>query len=282
MRYFVFLIAISAFIGLQACGGEELTVVADFDSELVEGNKYAFNVTTQEYTSVEWSIEGATYTEPNIEHTFSTEGTFDVVLKVTLEKDGEIATNETSKSFTISTQYECIKVNTKFGDFQFYLYQTTPLHKENIVKLAQEGYYDGTTFHRIIKGFVIQGGDPLSKDGDPSNDGTGGPGYTVDRELNSKLEHVQGAIGAARKSNETASNGSQFYVVENSAGAHHLDGQYTVFGIVFDGMDVVSTIASQAKDGGDRPLSNITMEVDVIYHSASTLKNSFGFDIPAE
>jgi peptidyl-prolyl cis-trans isomerase B (cyclophilin B) len=282
MRYFVFLLALSAFFGFQACGGEELTVAADFESSLVDGSTFNFSVTTEEYTSVEWTIEGTTYTEPTVEHTFSNEGTFDVQLKVTLEKDGEMATDEITKSITVSLQYACIKINTKFGTIQFYLYQSTQLHKKNMLKLAEESFYDGTTFHRIIKGFMIQGGDPLSKDGDPSNDGTGGPGYTIERELNPNLKHVHGAVGTAKKSNETESNGSQFYIVENSAGTPHLDGEHTVFGIVFDGLDIVSTIASQAKDGADRPTSNITMDVDVVYYSATSLKNNYGFEIPAE
>jgi peptidyl-prolyl cis-trans isomerase B (cyclophilin B) len=282
MRYFVFLLALGAFFGFQACGGEELTVVADFESSLVEGSTYSFNVTTEEYTSVEWTIEGNTYADPTVEHTFSDEGTFDVLLKVTLEKDGEMATDENTKSITVSLQYECIRLNTKFGTVQFYLYQSTPLHKQNMLKLAEESFYDGTTFHRIIKGFMIQGGDPLSKDGDPSNDGTGGPGYTIERELNPNLKHVHGAVATAKRANETASNGSQFYIVENSAGTPHLDGEHTVFGIVFDGLDIISTIASQAKDSRDRPLNDITMEIDVVYYSAASLKNNYGFDIPTE
>lgn len=282
MRYFTFLLALGALIGLQACGGEELTVVANFDSELVDGTTYSFSVTTEDYTSVVWTIEGSTYTEPTVEHTFSEEGTFDVVLNVTLDKDGEIATDETSKSITVSLEYECIRLNTKFGAVQFYLYQSTPLHKENMIKLAKESFYDGTTFHRIIKGFMVQGGDPLSKDGDPSNDGTGGPGYTIERELNPNLKHVHGAVATAKRANETASNGSQFYIVENAAGTPHLDGEHTVFGIVFDGLDVVSTIASQAKDARDRPITDITMDIDIVYYSASSLKNNYGFDIPAE
>ncbi|MGB0432569.1 MAG: peptidylprolyl isomerase, partial [Bacteroidia bacterium] len=258
-------------------------VEADFESTLVEGYTYSFSVTTAEYSQVEWIIEGNTYTKGTIEHTFSGDGTYVIQCKVILENDkGDLAEDIDIRTLTLATQFETVKVTTKFGSFSFYLYQTTPLHKANMIKLAEENYYDGTTFHRIIDGFVIQGGDPNSKDNDDSNDGLGGPGYTVERELNDKLEHVQGAIGAARKSSETASNGSQFYVVENEAGAHHLDGGYTVFGIVFDGLDVVAEIAEQGKDGSDRPLNKITMDVDLVYLSAKSLKDTYGFEIPAE
>lgn len=282
MRYLLLSILSLGLVSLYSCGGEDPEITADFSFTLVDGTTYTFQVTTPEYTSAEWTLDGTTYNEPTFEHTFSEEGTFDVTLKVTLEHDKGEAVSEVTKAVSVATQFETLKVNTKFGDFYIYLYQTTPLHKANIIKLAEEGYYDGTTFHRIIKNFVIQGGDPNSKDGDPNNDGTGGPGYRIPAEIKPNLKHIFGAIGAARQSTTTESNGSQFYVVENPGGTPHLDGQYTVFGIVFSGMDVVSTIASQAKSANDRPINDITMEVDLVWYSASELKNQYDFEIPSE
>ena len=118
-----------------------------------------------------------------------------------------------------------IELKTQFGDMYIWLYKATPLHRDNFLKLASEAYYDNTTFHRVISGFMGQGGDPNSKDADPSNDGTGGPGYTVPAEIMSSINHERGALGAARNNNpEKASNGSQFYICHSTSGTSGLDG----------------------------------------------------------
>jgi cyclophilin family peptidyl-prolyl cis-trans isomerase len=155
-----------------------------------------------------------------------------------------------------------ITISTEYGDIIALLYDVTPKHKENFVKLASEGYYDGTTFHRIIKDFMIQGGDPNSKDSIPYNDGQGGPSYTIPAEFVPSLKHVKGSLAAARNNNpQKASSGSQFYIVHNANGTPFLDGSYTVFGQVIKGLDVVDKIAEQPKDMSDRPTKNITMKV---------------------
>ncbi|MBI3142862.1 MAG: peptidylprolyl isomerase [Bacteroidetes bacterium] len=279
-------ITVLAFFGISqfsSCGNEELEVVADYSYELVGGYTYKFSVLTADYTRLEWTIEGQTYTEAVVEHTFSGQDTFSVSLMVELEGEkGDKVSDTRTRTLVVGQQFETIKVTTSLGTFGFYLYQSTPKHKANMIKLAREGYLNGTTFHRVIKNFVIQGGDPLSKDADPDNDGTGGPGYTIPRELNSNLKHVQGAIGAAKKSTETASNGSQFYVVEGVVGAHQLNGLHTVFGIVMYGNDVVTKIASQSVDGNSRPTTDIPMTVDLVWYSAEELKAQFDFEIPLE
>lgn len=108
-------------------------------------------------------------------------------------------------------------ISTPYGEISLILYDDTPLHKENFLKLASEGFYDSTTFHRVIPGFMIQGGDPNSLDDDPMNDGQGGPGYTVDAEIMDTYMHKKGALAAARLSDrqnpERKSSGSQFYIV---------------------------------------------------------------------
>lgn len=108
-------------------------------------------------------------------------------------------------------------ISTEFGDIYVLLYDETPIHKENFLKLAKEGFYDSTTFHRVIESFMIQGGDPNSKDDIPFNDGQGGPGYTLEAEFNNQLVHKKGAIAAARLGDqanpERRSSGSQFYIV---------------------------------------------------------------------
>lgn len=180
-------------------------------------------------------------------------------------------------------EYELIQISTTFGDVHIWLYDETPKHKENFLKLTKEGFYTGTTFHRIIDGFMIQGGDPNSKDNDPNNDGTGGPGYTIPAEIKSSLKHDQGALGAARLGNDTnpekESSGSQFYIVEGDNGAHHLDGEYTVFGEVLKGIETVQTIAEQPKNSSNRPTTDIPMTVTVIKKSGQQLKDEYGFEL---
>jgi cyclophilin family peptidyl-prolyl cis-trans isomerase len=158
-----------------------------------------------------------------------------------------------------------VTIKTTLGDIRLVLFDETPLHKANFLKLTKDKFYDSTTFHRVIQGFMIQGGDANSKDKDPSNDGQGGPGYTIPAEFNPKFTHNYGAVAAARMGDyvnpKKESSGSQFYIVENKEGTHFLDNGYTVFGQVIDGMTVVEKIAKQAKDGRDRPLTDIKITV---------------------
>lgn len=176
---------------------------------------------------------------------------------------------------------DIIEIKTEFGTMYMWLYKSTKQHRENFLTLAKNQYYDSTTFHRVVVNFVIQGGDPNSKDADKTNDGTGGPGYTIPAEFNDSITHVYGAVGAARDNNpQKASNGSQFYIVTNLPGAHFLDKNYTVFGIIFNGMDVAVAISTKAKDSKDRPLNDIKMDVNVVQFTPEYLKDNFGFNIP--
>ena len=239
-----------------------------------------------------------------------------------------------------------VKIQTMLGDITVRLYDETPIHRDNFLKLAREGYYDGTLFHRVIKGFMIQGGDPDSK-GAPAGKmlGVGGPDYTLEAEIKSDIFHKRGALAAARQGDEVnperRSSGSQFYIVwgdvynegqlrqfskqlrmqkvqsafnalaaehkaeimqmrrdRNRAGLQelqdklvaeaeskvgkdglteeqlqlystlggtpHLDGQYTVFGEVEDGLDVVEMIQGTATGRADRPLDDIEMRMVVV------------------
>ncbi|MBN1504654.1 MAG: peptidylprolyl isomerase [Candidatus Eisenbacteria bacterium] len=132
-------------------------------------------------------------------------------------------------------------METNHGTFVLEFFpKDAPNHVRNFKKLAKSGFYDGTRFHRVIKGFMIQGGDPLTKDADPSNDGTGGPGYTINAEFNAR-NHLKGTLSMARAASPNSA-GSQFFVcLEDKA---FLDGQYTVFGRVMKGMGVVEKIGS--------------------------------------
>lgn len=152
-------------------------------------------------------------------------------------------------------------IETKFGNMELKLFpDVAPGHVENFVKLAKSEFFDGTVFHRIIPGFMIQGGDPNSKGTDRSNHGTGGPGYSIKAEFNDK-PHVRGALSMAR-SRAPDSAGSQFFIVVKKSS--FLDHQYTVFGEVVSGMDVADKIVSQERDARDNPIERIEMKIRVI------------------
>ena len=140
-------------------------------------------------------------------------------------------------------------INTTMGTIRVKLYAQTPKHKQNFEKLAAEGFYNDILFHRVINGFMIQAGDPLTKD--PANAdlyGTGGPDYTVPAEFVPEYRHLKGALAAARKGDfvnpSKASSGSQFYIVQDERNCAQLDGQYTVFGQTVEGFDVIDKIAA--------------------------------------
>lgn len=147
-----------------------------------------------------------------------------------------------------------------WGNIQLKFFpEVAPNHAKNLVKLAGEGFYNGTTFHRVIPGFMIQGGDPNSKNPDRSRHGTGGPGYKVKAEFNQR-PHSRGTLSMAR-SQDPDSAGSQFFICVADAG--FLNGQYTVFGEVVSGMETVDRIVNASRDGNDNPLDRIEMTVTV-------------------
>ncbi|GMT42074.1 MAG: hypothetical protein IEMM0002_0485 [bacterium] len=165
------------------------------------------------------------------------------------EKSSDKTGNAAGEIGVIKTSLGTIKV--KFFDQA----GAAPKHVENFKKLANSGFYSGTTFHRVIPGFMIQGGDPNSKDDDRSNDGMGGPGYSIDAEFSS-IKHERGIVSMAR-SQQPNSAGSQFFIC--TAAAPYLDGKYSVFGKVIEGMDVVDKIVSVKKDARDNPIKRVEM-----------------------
>ncbi|MGD8502015.1 MAG: peptidylprolyl isomerase [Syntrophobacterales bacterium] len=151
-------------------------------------------------------------------------------------------------------------INTKFGEITVKFFpDVAPNHVNSFIELASGGFYNGTTFHRLVPGFVIQGGDPNTKSDDRSTHGMGGPGYNLKAEF-SKLPHKRGTLSMARAA-DPDSAGSQFFIcVEDTP---FLDGQYTIFGEVVDGMDVVDQIVSQPRDPRDNPVDRIEMTVEI-------------------
>ena len=155
--------------------------------------------------------------------------------------------------------------NEAWGEIELKFFpDVAPNHVNNLVTLANDKFYDGTTFHRVIPGFMIQGGDPNSKDADRSGHGTGGPGHHVNAEFN-KTPHKRGIVSMAR-AQDPNSAGSQFFICV--ADANFLDGQYTAFGEVVRGMEVVDRIVNVQRDGNDNPLQRIEMKLTVLQANA--------------
>lgn len=157
------------------------------------------------------------------------------------------------------------EIVTTHGTMKMKLYSKTPKHRDNFVKLANEKYYDGIRFHRIIEGFMIQAGDPNSRDSSKVDIwGQGGPDYTIPAEFVNEYWHKKGAIAAARKGDmanpRKASSGSQFYIVHDENACLHLDGQYSIFGEVTEGLEVIDVIASVATDRYDRPYEDVIIK----------------------
>ena len=199
-----------------------------------------------------------------------------------------------------------ITISTDFGDMFVVLHDQTPKHKANFLKLSQEGFYNDLLFHRIIEGFMIQGGDPKSKEAKAGERlGNGDVGYTIPAEFDSSLIHRKGALSAARNNNpQKASSGCQFYIVqgkpqspaqmkqarggvkyteaqrniyETKGGVPHLDQNYTVFGQLIQGFDVLDKIATQPKDPNDRPVKDIRMKVSVKKMRKKKITKAYGY-----
>jgi len=209
--------------------------------------------------------------------------------------------------FTISTAFaggpknQYVRIKTSYGECIIRLYNQTPKHRDNFIKLVKQGFYNGTLFHRVIQNFMIQGGDPDSKDTTKAKPGAelgnGDVGYTVPAEFRDSLFHKRGVLAAARDDNPAkASSGCQFYIVEGKrftdskmdsleksprlaghkipawqreyyksvGGAPHLDQNYTVYGEVVMGIDMIDRIAAGKTDKNDRPVTDVPMTVELL------------------
>ena len=174
-----------------------------------------------------------------------------------------------------------VRIKVKYGDIYIWLHKETPLHRDNFLKLTSEGFFDSTTFHRAVPDFVIQGGDPNSRDENTADDGQGGPGYQIDAEIDSRFPHVYGAVGAARQADnvnpQRKSSGSQFYIVVNKNGTPNLNGAYTVFGKVIKGMEVAELISKLPRNRFDVPDEFIRMDAEILEKTLDELNTEFGF-----
>ncbi len=229
-------------------------------------------------------------------HKYKASGRYTVRLKAINEK-GKTKTVE--QEISIGPPKAClVELETDFGAMIIQLYDATPRHQDNFIKLAEEGFFDSLLFHRVIQNFMIQGGDPESKKAAPGQAlGSGGPGYTVEAEFVDSLIHLRGALAAARTGDavnpQKRSSGSQFYIVQGQkmtedmlnrieaqkgiryskeqreaymemGGTPFLDREYTVFGRVVEGLDVLDKIAGVQTDGRDRPVEDVRMKIRLI------------------
>ncbi|MEM9990877.1 MAG: peptidylprolyl isomerase [Bacteroidota bacterium] len=288
------LIAILA-ISLASCAKP----IANFTYQAEENiapSKVRFDNQSEKAERYFWDFgDGNTSTEEQPAYRYLSSGNYEVVLKAMKGKK----TATTKKNIVINAPEKClVEIQTPYGNMLVELFESTPKHRDNFVKLAENGFYNDLLFHRVIGGFMIQGGDPDSKDA-PANKslGTGGPGYQIDAEFNDDLVHTKGALAAARTGDainpERKSSGSQFYIVhggpisagqldmlENrlgvryteeqravyleNGGTPHLDRSYTVFGQVVEGLDVIDQIGAVPTSNRDRPVEDVKMTVRVI------------------
>ncbi|MCR9101587.1 MAG: peptidylprolyl isomerase [bacterium] len=256
-----------------------------------------FDNQSENATAYEWDFgDGNTSELAEPSHTYRQSGNYTISLKAINEKG---KARVTEKAISIAPPEIClVEIETIHGSMLVELYDATPQHQDNFVKLVQEGYYDGLLFHRVIENFMIQGGDPKSKDAPAGQAlGSGGPGYTIPAEFADSLVHIKGAIAAARTGDavnpQKRSSGSQFYIVHGRSvteqdlaqleaqkgfryttrqkeaylehgGTPFLDRDYTVFGQVVEGLEVLDKLAAVPTDPRDRPKEDLKMKIRLI------------------
>lgn len=279
-----------------SCGRPIADFAFDYEGDKRAPSKIRFENNSEKAETYTWAFgDGKTSTDSLPVHTYKSSGVYDVELTAIKGKK----TRTVSKKIVIDPPEKClVEIETPFGNMLVELFDETPQHRDNFLKLAEEGFYDSLLFHRVIEGFMIQGGDPDSRKAYPDQVlGRGGPGYTIPAEFVDTLIHTKGALAAARQGDqvnpEKRSSGSQFYIVQGQpttlatlnqiearknfrygtaqreayielGGTPFLDRDYTVFGKVIDGIEVLDAIAKVQTDPRDRPLDNVWMKMIVI------------------
>ncbi|NJN32922.1 MAG: PKD domain-containing protein [Saprospiraceae bacterium] len=255
--------------------------------------KVVFNNESKKADRFEWDFgDGKKSSDSLPTHEYRRSGNYFITLRAFKGKK----VSETKRQISVEAPLEClVEIETEFGTMLAVLSSKTPLHRDNFINLAEEGYYDDLIFHRVISDFMIQGGDPNSRNAPAGTMlGTGGPDYKIKAEFVDTLFHTKGALAAARTNNPAKeSSGSQFYIVQGkkwtaeqldyfegskgvrytpearkayieNGGTPHLDKEYTVFGHIIKGLDIIDKIAAVSKDGNDRPTQDIKMKIKVI------------------
>mgnify|MGYP000485697770 CR=1 FL=1 len=257
----------------------------------------SFENQSENATAYIWHFgDGTTDTTASPTYRYKASGNYTVRLEAINDKGQR---KSTEKAITVAPPTAClVEIETAYGTMLVKLYDATPQHQDNFTKLAEEGFYDSLLFHRVIENFMIQGGDPDSKNAAPNQAlGSGGPGYTIPAEFVDSLVHVKGALAAARTGDavnpQKRSSGSQFYIVHgqplseqqldqiearkgirystrqreiylSQGGTPFLDREYTVFGQVVDGLEVIDRLAAVPTDGRDRPKEDLIMRIRLI------------------
>lgn len=255
-----------------------------------------FENTSEKADAYEWDFgDGTTSDEVAPTHRYIFPGIYTVRLRALREGKARIQ----EQQVVVAPPERClVYVETPYGDMIVQLYDVTPQHQDNFTKLVEQNYYDSLLFHRVIEGFMIQGGDPDSREAGPEQMlGSGGPGYTIPAEFVDSILHLKGALSAARTGDQfnpqKRSSGSQFYIVQGKVhtdkeldvieskknmrytqaqreryktigGTPFLDREYTVFGRVIEGLEVIDRIAAQPTDSRDRPQEDIWMKITLI------------------
>jgi peptidyl-prolyl cis-trans isomerase B (cyclophilin B) len=253
-----------------------------------------FKNASQDAISYRWDFgDGEMSREADPTHRYFQSGDYTVTLTAENEKG---KTKSVTQIVTVTPPKEClVRIETPMGTMLARLSDATPQHQDNFVKLVEQNFYDDLLFHRVIDGFMVQGGDPESRGADANARlGSGGPGYQVPAEFVDSLAHVKGAIAAARTNNpQKASSGSQFYIAHGktvteaelnrqeaqtgvrypsdvrakyleTGGVPFLDQGYTVFGQVIEGLDVLDKIATTKTKPGDRPEEDVWMKITLV------------------
>jgi cyclophilin family peptidyl-prolyl cis-trans isomerase len=256
-------------------------------------SKVVFQNNSKKAERYEWDFgDGKKSTDSLPNHEYRRSGNYTITLKAI--KGEKVSVSK--QQLIVNAPIECmVEIETEYGTMLAVLSNKTPQHRDNFLKLSDEGYYDDLIFHRVISDFMIQGGDPNSRNAEPGIPlGGGGPDYKIPAEFVDTLVHTKGALAAARTNNPMKeSSGSQFYIVQGKkmsseqvdyiesqkgfrytpearkafielGGTPFLDREYTVFGHIIKGLEVIDKIAAVQKDGRDRPTKDVKMKIRVI------------------
>lgn len=267
-----------------------------YEGEMTAPAEINFENQSEEADTYEWDFgDGTTSSEVSPKHRYRHSGNYTVRLKAMKDKKSRVIEEQVQ---VLAPDKCLVEIETPFGNMLVELFDATPEHRDNFLKLTREGFFDSLLFHRVIDGFMIQGGDPDSRDAQPGQPlGMGGPGYTLPAEFVDTLAHVKGMLAAARRGGpsnpEKRSSGSQFYIVQGRkvteveltqfegqkgirypknvreaylelGGTPFLDQEYTVFGRVVEGLDVIDQITTVPTDPRNRPREDVWMKVYLI------------------
>lgn len=288
MKNIKFCLAAFSFLLLTSCAKPLAKFTLQNDDRKAPST-IVFKNNSEKAESFIWDFgDGKTSTEDSPAHKYFLSGKYKV--KLTAKKGGKESVME--KEIVIDPPKDClVSMETSMGSLTIRLYDGTPKHRDNFIKLVESGFYDGLLFHRVMGGFMIQGGDPNSKNAKKGQRlGTGGPGYTVPQEFSQEYVHIKGALAAARQPDSVNpkknSSGSQFYIVDGktyteeslaaneaklgikyseemktqyitNGGTPFLDMEYTVFGLVEKGIEVIDAIAKSRTDAANRPNEDV-------------------------